>query len=107
MKTAQELVEGLERVERQEHPSDKVAAWEAFVHEIQTEAATEAAKVAMYATCDAILDKIAARGIDVSDCDGDDEPAEVLANWIVGRIESLQENAREANARHANLVNQF
>jgi hypothetical protein len=92
MKTAQELVEGLERVERQEHPSDKVAAWEAFVDEIQLDACQSQAE--------RILTLIAARGIDVTDCDGDDDTAVILANWIVGRIE-------EADERHANLVNQF
>jgi len=87
MKTPIELIEGLERVESEEHPKDKVAAWESFVREIQLDACQSQAE--------RILELIAKRGIDVSDCDGDDELALILANWVVGRIEGLQEENRE------------
>lgn len=54
-----------------------------------------------------ILELIAKRGIDVSDCDGDDELALILANWVVGRIEGLQEENRELKRRYENLANRF
>jgi hypothetical protein len=73
MKTARELVDGLERVESEEHPSDKAAAWEAFVADIQRDAAQ--------ATAEAILRKIASHGVDVSDCDGDEDPATIVGDW--------------------------
>lgn len=38
MKTPRDWVKDLEYVERQEHPSDKAAAWEAFIVAVQLDA---------------------------------------------------------------------
>ena len=99
MKTPVELIEGLDRVESEEHPKDKASAWESFVREIQLDACQS--------NTERILELIAERGIDVSNCDGDDEPAEILANWVVGRIEQLQEENRELEKRYEKLAQRY
>lgn len=99
MKTPVELIEGLARVESEEHPKDKASAWELFVREIQLDACQS--------NTERILELIAERGIDVSNCDGDDEPAEILANWVVGRIEQLQEENRELEKRYEKLAHRY
>lgn len=35
------------------------------------------------------------RGVDWSDCDGDDDPAVVIANWLAGRLEVVEERWKE------------
>ena len=99
MKTPVELIEGLDRVESEEHPKDKASAWESFVREIQLDACQS--------NTERILELIAERGIDVSNCDGDDEPAEILANWVVGRIEQLQDENRELEKRYEKLAQRY
>ena len=99
MKTPKDWQDSFEYVEYQEPPTDKQLAFEEFVKTVQDDARQSQAET--------ILGIVSAAGIDVSDCDGDDNPSVVLANWIVGRIEGLIENNRELEERLGNLVDQF
>lgn len=48
-----------------------------------------------------LLAKATARGVDMSDCDGDDDPATILAGWIAGRVQSMQDEMDRADKADA------
>lgn len=64
------------------------------------------------APCDGLVDlfladllaKVTARGVDMSDCDGDDDPATILAGWIAGRVQSMQDEMDRADKAEAALA---
>lgn len=62
---------------------------------------------AAQATVEAILQRIAAGGIDVTDCDGDDDPAIILADWTVGQIRNLTESLDKTEDRLRRFQEQF
>lgn len=92
-------IKEFERVESEEHPSDKHRAMVEFIESIQRDAAQ--------VTAEAILLRISAHGIDVTDCDGDDDPATVVGDWAAGRIEAHAYEADRLRNRLDQLTDSF